>query len=59
MINAEGLTNVVVNGNFYPIIRTNEYNGKNFVTINVNNNEITVLQDRVKIVNVFTDILEK
>lgn len=58
MINAEGLTNVVVNGNFYPIVRTNEYNGKNFVTIKVDDNEITVLQDRVKLVNVFTDILE-
>ena len=58
MINAEGLNNVV-NGNFYPIVNTVKFNEKNFVTIKVGDEDVSVLQNRVKLVNVFEDILEK
>ena len=58
MINAEGLNNVV-NGNFYPIVNTVKFNEKNFVTIKVGEEDISVSQNRIKLVNVFVDAIEK
>ena len=57
MINAEGLNNVV-NGNFYPIVNTVKFNDKNFVIIKVGDDNVSVLQDRIKLVNVFADAVE-
>ena len=57
MINAEGLNNVV-NGNFYPIVNTVKFNDKNFVTIKVGEDNVSVSQDRIKLVNVFADTIE-
>ena len=55
VINANGLSEVV-NGNFYPIVDTPSFNGKNYITIKINDDETRVLnQDRVKLINVFIE----
>lgn len=55
VINASGL-NEIVDGNFYPIVDTPSFNGKNYVSIKINDNETRVLnQDRVKLINVFIE----
>lgn len=54
IINANGL-NEVVNGNFYPIVDTLAFNGKGYVTIDVNGEKRNLEKSRVNIVSVFTE----
>ena len=54
VINASGL-NEVVEGNFYPIVDTPSFNGKNYVSIDVNGEKRTLVSNRIKLVNVFTE----
>ena len=56
IVNAEGLSGIV-NGNFYPIIGEREFNGKNFLVLNVDGEEKALASSRVTKVNVYSDAL--
>jgi hypothetical protein len=55
IVNAENLADIVA-GNFYPIIDKRDVNGKNYYIIDVNGNNKAVSSNRIKKINVFTEI---
>jgi hypothetical protein len=54
IINANGLSEVV-NGNFYPIVDSLAFNGKGYVTIDVNGEKRNLEKSRVNVISVFTE----
>jgi hypothetical protein len=55
IVNAENLADIV-NGNFYPILNEQDVNGKKYFIIDVNGNQKAIVSNRVKKINVFTEI---